>query len=434
MGTTKKKVLIISPDPIQKKMAGPGIRYWNFAKTLSCYFEVVLFTPNNCELEADFKIFKIAKEALKKQATDASCIILQGMTLWNYSFLKKLKVPIIVDLYDPFIFENLEQFEDSVNTNNLHHASLSVLLDQLIYGDYFICASEKQKDFWIGMLAAINRINPTEYQISKTLSHLIGVVPFGIEDVMPTKTETVLKGVFPGILATDKVVIWGGGLWDWLDPLTAINAVSLTSKKREDLKLFFMGTKQPNVKIVPPKIVKESIELSNSLGLTNKYVFFNDWVDYEVRHNYLLEADIGLSLHYNHLETMYSYRTRMLDYIWCDLPIISTSGDVMSEIIHQYKLGDTIPEGDYHKLSELLISYAQDEVKIKATDFKEKNRWSIVVKPMVEFINNAKISSGKKQSLIAQKLIISKNKYFVNKIIYYLRDLESLKQLFNKFK
>ncbi|KWX83017.1 hypothetical protein AMQ83_32145, partial [Paenibacillus riograndensis] len=144
-------------------MAGPGIRYWNFAIELSKYTDVTLLCPNECTLDAKFKIKQISSSTLKEELTTANSVILQGVTLWQYPFIKKSKVPIVVDLYDPFMFENFEVEKSSANVNQLHLSSLTIILDQLSAGDYFICASEKQRDLWIGMLTAINRINAIEY-------------------------------------------------------------------------------------------------------------------------------------------------------------------------------------------------------------------------------------------------------------------------------
>ena len=39
---------------------------------------------------------------------------------------------------------------------------------------------------------------------------------------------------------------------------------------------------------------------------------------------YLTEADAGVSTHHEHIETTYSFRTRILDYLWASLPIVAT--------------------------------------------------------------------------------------------------------------
>jgi hypothetical protein len=56
-------------------------------------------------------------------------------------------------------------------------------------------------------------------------------------------------------------------------------------------------------------------------------------VDYAKRADYLLEADLGVSTHYDHVETAYSFRTRILDYLWAGLPILATEGDSLSRLV-----------------------------------------------------------------------------------------------------
>ena len=37
-------------------------------------------------------------------------------------------------------------------------------------GDFFVCASERQRDYWLGMLAAEGRITPTRTPTTPTCS------------------------------------------------------------------------------------------------------------------------------------------------------------------------------------------------------------------------------------------------------------------------
>jgi glycosyltransferase involved in cell wall biosynthesis len=215
-------------------------------------------------------------------------------------------------------------------------------INQLQYGDFFLCASETQRDYWVGLLSSLNRVNPLTYADDPTLRRLIDVVPFGLPGVPPAHTRQVLKGVHPGIRDTDWLVLWGGGIYDWLDPLTLIQAMAIVAAGRDDVKLFFMGVKHPNPTVRGFRMLQKAVRLSRELALENRFVFFNDWVPYEARANYLLEADIGISLHLDHLETRYAFRTRVLDYIWAGLPIICGPGDAMSDLVSAHKLGRVV--------------------------------------------------------------------------------------------
>ena len=106
-----------------------------------------------------------------------------------------------------------------------------------------------------------------------------------------------------------------------------------------------MGLIHPNAGVIPAmSMAQEAKNLAYTFGLINKSVFFNEtWIPYDERENYLLEADMGVSTHFEHLETRYSFRTRLLDYIWAGLPIVATKGDTFGELIEKHHLGEPCP-------------------------------------------------------------------------------------------
>lgn len=88
----------------------------------------------------------------------------------------------------------------------------------------------------------------------------------------------------------------------------------------------------------------EARRLAGELGLVGSHVFFNEgWVPYDKRQSYLLEADLGVSTHLDHLETAFSFRTRILDYIWASLPIVTTEGDALADLVTGEGLGSSVP-------------------------------------------------------------------------------------------
>lgn len=425
-----KKVLLISPDVIASKMTGPGIRYLNFAKELSKDFIVTLFVP---KLDSDYDFSKEKftvimgnKKELKKTAKQIDSIVVQGIAFRLYRFLKRIKKPIIVDIYDPITLENLElrKFLPLKDRITYHETDLDLILEELSLGDYFICASEKQKDYWMGMLAAINRVNPMTYGDNIKMDKLIGVVPFGMDNKDPVKTKKVLKGVWPNIKEDDKVIIWGGGIWNWFDPLTLIEAMNLICKGRDDIKLFFMGVGHPNAN-ADITVAKECIKRSKDYGMFNTNVFFNDWVEYSQRQNFLMESDIGVSTYFNNLETRFSFRTRILDYLWCDLPMILTKGDFMSKLVETKELGYCHEEKNVAQLASYITSLIDDKDKIESIKqnirkMKESYKWENVVEPIKIFCENPYISADKKKVKIFYRpgSII---KYYFIRIIYKLK-------------
>ncbi|HSD83035.1 MAG TPA: glycosyltransferase, partial [Anaerolineae bacterium] len=141
----------------------------------------------------------------------------------------------------------------------------------------------------------------------------------------------------------------------------------------------------------PHAIATAAMALSEELGLLDRTVIFNRaWIAYDDRANYLLEANVGVTTHRQHLETRFSVRTRVLDYLWAGLPLISSTGDVFGELIEQRQLGLTVAPGDVDSLAQAILKLANEtefrqacaaNVSRAAREFQ----WDEVARPLVEF-------------------------------------------------
>ncbi|MBI4321366.1 MAG: glycosyltransferase [Chloroflexi bacterium] len=401
------RVLLISHDVIGENMAGPAIRYWEIAKVLANEFSVTLAGPGRTSLSSpDFQVKGYARSdpnSINPLLSDADIVLAFGFVLHLFPALQTTDKPLIVDVYDPFTLEDLEVYKDRpvADSSQIISIHTAVINNQLRAGDFFICANERQRDYWLGMLTANNRVNPSTYADDKTLARLIDVVPFGLPAARPKHLRQVLKGVHPGIRESDKVVLWGGGIWEWLDPLTLIRAMASIASCRDDIKMFFLGKQHFDPVTVPETgICARTIELSERLGLLGKYVFFNDWTRYDERQNFLLEADIGVSLHPNHVETRFAFRTRMLDYIWAGLPVIASGGDEMSELVERFDLGKVVAFEDVDSVAAAIVDMA-DTPNLRETrraDFERVARqytWEAVAAPIVEWCHDPRKAADK---------------------------------------
>jgi GT2 family glycosyltransferase len=400
----RRNLLIISNEVVSREMAGPAIRVWNFAGILSEYMNVTLAIPNKVEFpQQSFDIVQFKNDGELRAIIDCCDIVLcNGMTFTKYyNEIKNSNKYLIIDIYDPYNLATLAEYNQRTIKEKLEvYRSIQYYFnEQFYYGDFFICASERQRDFWLGMLSALNRVNPYSYNQDPTLRRMISVVPFGLPADKPMHTANVLKGVVKGIEKDDFIVIWGGGIYNWFDTLTLIKAMAEIYKSRKDIKLFFMGIKHPNPEVRELKLVNETIDLAKKLGVYEKNVFFNfGWVEYEDRQNYLMESDVGIITHPRHIETRFSFRTRVLDYLWAGLPIISTVGDSLSDMIERKRLGFAVGEESVNDIVRAVIGLADDEalyrecvknIEQAAGDFT----WEKVCRPIIDFCRDPVFSA-----------------------------------------
>ena len=392
--STRRKIVVATQETLSARMAGPAIRAWAMAEALSSEHEVELVTTGTCTVSHPrFSARSVGLAEMRALERWCDVFIFQGLILWTFRWLIDSEKILIADVYNPFHLEQLEQAKDQGAEGRARTVSdcTTALNDQLSRGDFFLCASEKQRDFWLGQLSAVGRLNPKNYDADETMESLIAVAPFGVPDEPPVHTRNAVKGVVPGIGTDDKVILWGGGIYNWFDPLTLLHAIDRLRQRRPDVRLFFLGLKHPNPDVPEMRMAVATRKLSDALGLTDKHVFFNEgWVPYEDRQNYLLEADIGVSTHLDHVETAFSFRTRILDYLWAGLPIVATGGDTFADLIHSRGLGITVPAGDVEALEEALFRLLDDEIlnagcRRHLAEVVPDHAWSRVLQPLVEF-------------------------------------------------
>jgi glycosyltransferase involved in cell wall biosynthesis len=334
-------------------MAGPGIRSYRFAQELSKRFAVTLCVPY--ESDAVVSGFELIVEnpydsrAMTRLATQFDAVVAQRLPVPTLRALARSGTRTVFDLYAPLTIENLA-FDAGHAHDRAERAyfALNTVVQEAVlrYGDAFICASEKQRDLWLGSLLALGRVDHDAYAADRTLRSLVDVVPFGIEPEPPTPAPA-LRGVVPGIDDSSRILLWPGGIWNWFDPLTVIRAVAELRRSHDDVWLVFLGIRHPNPGVPAMEMTQRALDLAEELGLRGHGVHFNSgWVPYESRGAFLLDADLGVSAHFDDLETRFAYRTRLLDCFWADLPVVTTGGDALGQLVAERGLGRVLAPGD----------------------------------------------------------------------------------------
>jgi glycosyltransferase involved in cell wall biosynthesis len=391
------RILVLCKAPVGSRMSAPGIRALNIARVLARALpeaEVVLGVPVPSDLvpDAPFRVLTYSQAALPRLVASARIAIAQGFppTTLPVFFGRRF----VMDFFTNFLIEGLEYRREHV-TPAVRRAWLDtqrVYLNlQLTLADFVICANERQRDAWLGMMSCLGLVTGRVYDRDTTLRSLVGVAPYGIRPEPPVSAAPTLKGVFPGVAATDTVILWNGGVLRWYDPITLIRAVARIVPRRPDVKLLFLGTRYPVQGFDPGMTIAEAVAFSRELGLLGRNVLFNEgWLPYDESGRYMLEADIGVSTYYDNLETHFAYRTRLVDFLWSATPVVCTRGDVLAELVERRGLGVAVPERDVDALEAALRRLLDDRAfydrcKANLRAVREELRWERTLAPLVEY-------------------------------------------------
>ena len=384
------RVLLVTEEPLRARLAGPAIRALELARAVAEVAEVDLVSLTACERTDDsIRLGHADTTELRALVAAAGAVVLQGDVLGLQPWLAGTDVPIVVDAYDPFHLEQLEQARGlgEPRRRAVVRDAVRSLNRQLGRADLVLAASGRQRDLWLGHLAALGRVNPVTYDDDPGLHRLLAVVPFGVPLGRPAPAATLPPGIEPG----DRLLLWGGGLYDWFDPVTLVRAVAALVPAHPRVRLLFLGTRHPGAGSVGGATEAATRQVAEELGVAGQQVLFADgWVPYDERAGWLAAAEIGVTTHLPHLETEFSFRTRVLDYLWAGLPVVTTAGDVMADLVAAEGLGAVVPPRDPAALAAALDGLLADPARRSAAAaasarVAERYRWPLVAAPLLDF-------------------------------------------------
>lgn len=391
------RVLVVTQDSLGAEMGGNAIRAWELAGVLARHATVKLAGPGATPpLPSGLRHVSVDPahpRGLLPHIRDADFVVTVPQSAAVSGWLRRAHARVVYDLYDPHVLELLDSSPDARFPRG--GISRTIALDQLLGalhgGHHFLCATERQRDLWIGAMLANRLITPSVYRRDPTLRSVIDVVPFGVSERAPDRLAGVgPRDRFPAIGPEDEIVLWNGGIWNWLDPETAIRAVADLADRRPGVRLVFMG--RPPAQAGMAKAATAARALAARLGLLEEVVFFNDrWVPYRERDAWLLDADCALSTHGDDLESRFAFRTRLLDCFWAGLPVVCTAGDELGSRVAGDDLGVSVPPGDVaaaadgleHVLERGRAAYAS-QLAIVAAEYS----WSSVAAPLIRYVSS----------------------------------------------
>ncbi len=368
-------------------MAGPAIRAYELARALAPHCRVTLAAPAPSEVP-DPRLKHLAAgladyDALIGAVREHDVVVAQLLPPRLLSRVWRLDTRLVVDLYNPVVVEVIEatRSKPAASRRRLRSTITRAATAHLAAADLVLCASERQRDLWLGGLALRELLEPDALE-------RLAVVPFGTQ-ADPPKPAPAIRAAIPAIPPDARILLWGGGIWDWLDAPTVIRATALLP---DDVHLVFQGVKRPAMAERDEHgAAAAAIALARELGLEGTRVHFNhEWVPYEQRGAWLLEADLGVSAHPSHLETRFAFRTRIVDYLWAGLPVVATEGDVLGDMVHSKRLGRAVPSGDAdafaHACAELLAGSDNEQANVRKA--AQELRWEHVARPLIEFTHS----------------------------------------------
>jgi glycosyltransferase involved in cell wall biosynthesis len=388
-----RRVLVLSEYPIDHNLAGNGIRAVELARVLAAQAEVVLASPGAADSYEGIPHVHLSParpQALAPLLAGIDVVVAQPQGPEIRAMLCRCGARVVYDVYDPKPLEVFETFLSASRLRQRYWRTLSLdhYCAALTEADFLICASERQRDLWIGTLLGLRALTPAAYSEDPSLRNLIAVVPLGVPAEPPAPRGDGPRSRFPKLDRDAEIVLWNGGIWNWLDATAAVESIARVVENRPRARLVFMVRGPGNE--TEARQATAARRRAADLDLLDEIVFFNDEiVGYENRADWLLASGCALTLHGDHIEARYAVRTRLLDCFWAGLPVVCSGGDELAERIASDGLGEVVAPGDVGATAtaiERVLSRGRAAYREELASAAAALSWPTVTAPLVRYV------------------------------------------------
>lgn len=400
-----KKLALISSDAIPLKLAtnheplpenvcdkcckstSIGSRVAKLAEHLSSNFDVTVFVPDLNYLDSaylQYHPYKIQPYAFSRNQGEYidddlfdslckfDCVIVPTSGTTTFTTVSHLPqhITIIVDAWIPLLteFPAAISYRKDINQCQMWNDFLPVYQQLLSRGDIILCANERQKHFYEGILYYSNK-----YPGNHLSGSLVHVVPYGVEK------HNIVKRTPQ---STEKLkLLWYGAFYPWYDPCRLADIV----KKNNWIELTFFGAQHPRYK-------------NYFLHLSSVYNFHASNItvvpSYSLEDPELLFSnfDACITLSKPWVENTYSCRVRYTDIVSRGMPLIISKG---SSFLEEYSfLKNIVFEVDNNSVEQSLKNILKSKDKLfnveeitKSVDILYKRyNWDAILTPFSQYL------------------------------------------------
>lgn len=343
------------------------MRATQLARELSKHFETTLVARlEDFSLDAGLPAASIGSQEASDAISAADWLL--GQPTRQFFAAKKRGQRVAFDLFDPLVLELAELYGTRPRIRQRIHRFMEErrLRRALRSGQLLIAATPQQVSYYRTIQAESSFIT----------------VPFGAEEAPPI-----------GMAHREPpLILWSGGIWAWLDPLLAIEAVEEVNRRGVACSLTFLGGRRPSGSGPHLRFSEKVRSIAENKPFVDWYA---SWVPYEERWEWLERAKVVIMLHRRTPEAEASIRTRMFDAMAAGVPVVTSAGGFAADLTRQRGLGIVVEPGDRESVVEAILRLLSDDAFYRSSvsgmrEAAEDFRWPKVVAPLVEALRSKK--------------------------------------------
>lgn len=276
----------------------------------------------------------------------------------------KLHIPTVLDFHGPHLLER------EMQGYSQRPANVQEKITAIRKADFFTCAGDKQRLYFLGWLLAAG------IDLS---NNVIASIPVSLSPELPHHEWDGAEPTF----------VYGGVFLPWQDPLNGLEAALEVMSAHNRGRLKFFGGRHPGYADQIGNL--ERFDALETRLRRSSRVRFEGMVEHERLIEEYRRAHVALDVMGRNPERELAFTTRTVEYLWCGLPVIYHDYAELSRYIAEYQAGWVVDPEDRAAIRQAIeeaLTYP-DEVRRRGENaqrlVRERLTWDRTIEPLDAF-------------------------------------------------
>jgi len=370
---TTRRILVVSGDILPLPglpTTGAGLRAWGLGKGLEARGHEVIFSMPALYLDKGVVVPKSISDhaweigGVQRVIRRAQPEVVVFCHWPSVQIPRKLDIPTVLDFHGPHLLER------EMQGYSRRPANIQEKLAAIRKADFFVCAGEKQRLYFLSWLLAAG-IDLSE--------DVIASVPVSLSPELPEHEWTDAEPTF----------VYGGVFLPWQDPFNGLEVLVETIIERERGMLKFFGGRHPGYADQIGNL--DRFDALEAQLRQSPRVRLEGMVEHARLIDEYRRAHVALDVMGRNPEREMAFTTRTVEYLWCGLPVIYHDYAELSGYIAEYQAGWVVDPEDRAAIRQAVEEAltCPEEVRRRGENaqrlVREQLTWDRAIEPLDAF-------------------------------------------------
>ncbi|GHH80472.1 hypothetical protein GCM10018781_60960 [Kitasatospora indigofera] len=350
------------PYPVGESIGGIGLRFWELACALAdAGIDVTLVGPPGTDTawshgrvqvtvydEDTWRTVVETSDAVMTGAEADTPIILHAHTTGRL-LIAETGVPI-----EQLDYDRLRNAPDPADA---YQEVMDQYLLQVVTADHLLARSDVERAALYATLAALGRLTPAQHTRSRTLDHLVSLLPIGFG----ARADAVLATT--PITARPVEFCWSGGIWDFYDTEAVCQATALLRDEGLDVRTRFLYAPPPDQETFEAARLHRAIE---EYSLQDLVLLHPGPLRHSDRDSLMLATHALICLGRPGVENELCHRLRLRDALLYRTPVVVDSHGASGDWMRRLGIGLAVDTRDVRQVADAMAALTRDDHQLTA--------------------------------------------------------------------